>query len=195
LRNPEIAMATTPRSMSGEIDRGKLHDMTAVDQGWVYLAMNCGKARKAARRMAENGLEPIPPATLDYWKRVAHVEMEQRLRTGKRWRNRLTSVARWSSVIEGRASFKRLSASLRSLFSRRCPTITVIAAAANASGPQGSLLLARGLRVGCVAHSVAGAGVAVWPFSASSAILGVASALTRPSSRPKPPCGSVVPTG
>lgn len=49
--------------MKREIDRGKRHDITALDQGLIYLARAYGKARKASRLMAEDGLTPVPPST------------------------------------------------------------------------------------------------------------------------------------
>jgi hypothetical protein len=52
-----------------EIDRGKRHDITAIDQGLVYLARAHGKALKASRLMAEDGLQPVPSSTLNHWKR------------------------------------------------------------------------------------------------------------------------------
>jgi hypothetical protein len=63
-----------------EIDRGKRHDIDSIDQGLIYLARAYGKARKASRLMAEDGLVPIPASTLDHWKKVAHPERYERLR-------------------------------------------------------------------------------------------------------------------
>lgn len=84
--------------MKREIDRGKRHDLSAVDEGLVYLAMNYGKARKASRRMAEDGLTPIPPATLDYWKKVSHAERYEQLRAEMEKRRDLNAAERMDAL-------------------------------------------------------------------------------------------------
>lgn len=85
--------------MSQEIDRGKRHDITAADRGLVYLAMSYGKARKASRKMAEGGLDPVPPATLDYWKKVAHVARYEQLRQEMAKRRDLDAAERMDALV------------------------------------------------------------------------------------------------
>jgi hypothetical protein len=85
--------------MKQEIDRGKRHDLSAVDEGLIYLAMNYGKARKASRKMAEDGLTPIPPATLDYWKKVSHPGRYEQLRAEMEKRRDLNAAERMDALV------------------------------------------------------------------------------------------------
>jgi hypothetical protein len=85
--------------MSKAIDRGKRHDLGNIDQGLVYLAMNYGKTRKASRKMAEDGLTPIPPATLDYWKKVSHPERYEQLRAETEKRRDLNAAERMDALV------------------------------------------------------------------------------------------------
>jgi len=85
--------------MSQEIDRAKRHDIDAIDRGLVYLALNYGKARKASRAMKEDGLDPIPAATLDYWKKVSHCERYEQLRQEMEQRRDLNAAERMDALV------------------------------------------------------------------------------------------------
>ena len=86
------------RAMRQEIDRGKRHDVTAIDQGLIYLARAYGKARKASRLMIEDGVTPIPPSTLDHWKKVAHPGRYERLRAEWEKRRDLDAAERMDAI-------------------------------------------------------------------------------------------------
>jgi hypothetical protein len=86
-------------SASKEIDRGKRHDIDSIDQGLIYLARAYGKARKASRLMAEDGLQPVPPSTLDHWKKVAHPERYEQLRTEWEKRRDLDAAERMDALV------------------------------------------------------------------------------------------------
>ena len=85
--------------MSREIDRGKRHDLTAVDEGLCYLALCYGKARKASRAMAADGLTPVPAATLDYWKKVSHPKRYEQLRQEVEKRRDLDAAERMDALV------------------------------------------------------------------------------------------------
>jgi hypothetical protein len=85
--------------MKREIDRGKRHDITAIDQGLIYLARAYGKARKASRLMAQDGLQPIPASTLDHWKKVAHPERYEQLRAEWEKRRDLDAAERMDALV------------------------------------------------------------------------------------------------
>ena len=85
--------------MRQEIDRGKRHDITAIDQGLIYLARAYGKARKASRLMAEDGLTPVPPSTLDHWKKVTHPERYEQLRAEWEKRRDLDAAERMDALV------------------------------------------------------------------------------------------------
>jgi hypothetical protein len=82
-----------------EIDRGKRHDIDSIDQGLIYLARAYGKARKASRLMAEDGLQPVPPSTLDHWKKVAHPERYAQLRVEWEKRRDLDAAERMDALV------------------------------------------------------------------------------------------------
>ena len=85
--------------MKQEIDRGKRHDITAIDQGLIYLARAYGKARKASRLMAEEGLQPVPPSTLDHWKKVSHPERYEQLRAEMEKPRDLNAAERMDALV------------------------------------------------------------------------------------------------
>ncbi|MDP9143763.1 MAG: hypothetical protein M3N43_03555 [Actinomycetota bacterium] len=85
--------------MKQEVDRGKRHDINAIDQGLIYLARAYGKARKASRLMKEDGLTPIPPSTLDHWKKNAHVARYEQLRAEWEKRRDLDTAERMDALV------------------------------------------------------------------------------------------------
>jgi hypothetical protein len=61
--------------------------------------MSYGKARKTSRKMAEDGLTAIPPATLDYWKKVSDVGRYEQLRREVEKRRDFNAAERMDALV------------------------------------------------------------------------------------------------
>jgi hypothetical protein len=69
--------------------------------------MSYGKARKTSRKMAEDGLTAIPPATLDYWKKVSDVGRYEQLRREVEKRRDFNAAEGWTLSSPERLSLRR----------------------------------------------------------------------------------------